>query len=223
MAARMTREEVLRRIDSVLAKAEALIEKAHPSSGVATELSQEFRTAGLELVTDIYGSGSQHYRDFEFHVKHSAAYGYMKGSGIIRAMREQVENGWLERTSSLIAGNLFDDFLEMAEHLYEESYKDAAAVIAGSALEAHLRRLADKNNVPSTYMDAKGQTKPKTADQLNADLCKALVYLQNDQKHITAWQGIRNDAAHGDYHKVDVGKVQFMIGGIRLFISAHPA
>ncbi len=36
---------------------------------------------------------------------------------------------------------------------------------------------------------------------INQDLQKAGAYQLNDQKMITAWLGLRNDAAHGDYGK----------------------
>lgn len=85
----------------------------------------------------------------------------------------------------------------MAQHLFDETYKDAAAVIAGSSLEAHLRRLAGKNDVDVTFLDKQGETRPRSIDSINVDLCKADVYDLNNQKQIVAWMGIRHEAAHG--------------------------
>ncbi|MDX6610131.1 MAG: hypothetical protein QOF85_2056 [Solirubrobacterales bacterium] len=88
---------------------------------------------------------------------------------------------------------MFADFLEMANHLLGEGYKDAAAVIAGSTLEGHLRTLAEKLGLPTSN----DVGEPLKAARLNEDLRKAEAYEKNDQKAVTAWLGIRNDAAHG--------------------------
>jgi len=63
---------------------------------------------------------------------------------------------------------MFSDFLEMAGYLLSEAYKDAAAVIIGSILEAQLRKLADKHGIVVLKPDGK----PKTADTLNGDLLR---------------------------------------------------
>jgi len=107
----------------------------------------------------------------------------------------------------------------MAEHLLGSGYKDAAAVIAGSTLEGHLRQLAAKTEIPSTDGDGR-QLK---ADRLNADLVKVKAYDKTDQKSVTAWLGLRNNAAHGSYDSYEAGHVGPMIAGIRDFIRRRPA
>ena len=42
---------------------------------------------------------------------------------------------------------MFENFNEMARHLLEEGYKDAAAVIGSASLESHLHRLAMKHGI----------------------------------------------------------------------------
>ena len=49
---------------------------------------------------------------------------------------------------SSLCTRLFADFLEMASELQRKGFKDAAAVIAGSTLEEHLRKLATKAQLP---------------------------------------------------------------------------
>jgi hypothetical protein len=106
----------------------------------------------------------------------------------------------------------FSDFLEMAQHLSSEGYKDAAAVLAGSVLEEHLRKLCDKNGLSVT--DANG--KPLKADRINADLKGANVYSGLDQKQVTAWLDLRNKAAHGHYTEYTQPQVDLMISGTEL-------
>jgi hypothetical protein len=46
---------------------------------------------------------------------------------------------------------------------------------------------------------------------------------KNDQKQVTAWAGLRNDAAHGNYGNYTDEQVKLMVAGIRDFISRNPA
>jgi hypothetical protein len=112
---------------------------------------------------------------------------------------------------------MFSDFLDMAHHLISNGYKDAAAVISGSVLEQHLRKICDKNNIAISAGD-----KPKKADGLNAELAGAGAISKLDQKQITAWLGLRNHAAHGEYEKYSIEEVRIMSQGIMNFMSQHP-
>ena len=109
----------------------------------------------------------------------------------------------------------------MATHLLSEGYKDAAAVIAGSTLEEHLRQLAGKHSVTTEHAQ-KGRTVPKKADRLNADLAKAAAYKKLDHKNITSWLNLRNDAAHGQYEEYSQVQVELMVQGIRDFLARVP-
>ncbi len=142
--------------------------------------------------------------------------------GIAEALRDDLKAGHLRTIEELIHGGVFTDFLEMAEHLLSEGYKDPAAVIAGSALESHVRLLCKKHRV-STETAAKGKKRPKKVDQMNSDLAKKGVYPKLDWKNVIAWYGLRSDAAHGDYDKYNATQVELMLGGIRDFIVRHPA
>ena len=93
---------------------------------------------------------------------------------------------------------VFADFIEMAEHLLDERYKDPAAVIIGSVLEEHLRQLCLSAGIRTEDVSAT-KVVPYKADRLNADLAKAGKYSKLDQKQVTAWLDLRNRAAHGKY------------------------
>lgn len=138
--------------------------------------------------------------------------------GVAKSLLSDIKNDYLKSLEEIIHGDVFGDFLEMADHLTDSGYKDAGAVTAGSTLEAHLRQLCSKFGVPTT---AAG--KPKKADTINADLVKAGAYTKLDQKNITAWLGLRNDAAHGNYGEYDAKQVKLFIGNIRDFVTRHPA
>ena len=110
----------------------------------------------------------------------------------------------------------------MAEHLLEEGYKDAAAVIAGSSLESQLHQLSNKYGVPLDFALSNGSTRHKRAEQLNQELAKK-AYSLFDQKQITAWLDLRNNAAHGHYSKYSPDDVSRLIEWVRDFIGKNPA
>lgn len=138
--------------------------------------------------------------------------------GVLAALKIAHESGYLGTISELIHADVFADFVEMAEYLLSEGYKDPAAVIVGSVLEEHLRKLAIKNGIP---VDAVGKT--KKADQLNSDLAAQAVYTKLDQKSVTSWLDLRNKAAHGKYDEYSNEQVRLQLQGIRDFMVRIPA
>jgi hypothetical protein len=138
--------------------------------------------------------------------------------GILKALRADYDAGYLQSVTELIHADLFADFMEMAEHLLDQGYKDPAAVITGSVLEEHLRKLCGKNGI----IVSQGG-KPKKADTLNAELAGANVYSKLDQKNVTAWLDLRNKAAHGKYSEYTKDQVALLIQSVRDFITRNPA
>ena len=112
-------------------------------------------------------------------------------------------------------------FLEMAEHLLAEHYKDAAAVMIGSVLEEHLRFLVQKNGLATIRSDKMGNSMPKKADALNSELARVGVYNTLDQKNVTANLDLRNKAAHGHYNDYSQEQVVIMLQSVRDFVARH--
>lgn len=142
--------------------------------------------------------------------------------GIVRALKIDLEDGYLHSYSELVRGEMFENLIEMAKHLVEEGYKDAAAVIAGASLESHLRQLSNKYGGSVDYNAKDGSTRKKTAERLNQELGKS-AYSPFDQKQITAWLDLRNNAAHGHYSGYDHDQVAKLIEWVGDFISKNPA
>ena len=139
--------------------------------------------------------------------------------GILRAVRTGYENGYMNQLQELVHADVFSDFLEMADELVAKGYKDPAGVLAGSVLEEHLRKPAEKSGVASTKPDGSS----RKASDLNADLTKAGVYNKLEQKNVTAWLGLRNEAAHGHYDGYDSAQVGGLVRDVRTFLARHPA
>jgi hypothetical protein len=239
--ARMGRQEdLLNQIDDVIAKGKAAIETPRRSSTIMTTstgqlrdfqgtsdenswvdevLGSRFRTAGLTLLYNMFTEHSPVFKDFnEWTGKNTRSF-HRRALGTIEAVRENVVNGWLIKTRALIAADIFSNILEMAGYLLAEGYKDPAAVMIGASLEGHLRNLADRNSIPTTQ----GSAKPKKADMLNADLKAAGVYELGDQKQVTAWLDLRNNAAHGHTTLYTKEQVELMLQGVQNFIVRVPA
>jgi hypothetical protein len=144
-------------------------------------------------------------------------------AGSVKTLRADYHMDRLSSFKELVHADVFADFLEMAEYLLDEEFKDPAAVLAGSVLEEHLRKLCEKNGVPVSSTDKRGKLKPLMIDQLNIELVRKQVYGKVEQQQITAWASIRNQAAHGHYSEYDKAQVTLMLQGIRDFVARRPA
>ena len=141
-------------------------------------------TRCIVAVEQVAGMQSEYYKSAQ-HILNDQAATHSKLTrivGITQSLLLNLQRGYLISFEERIHGNVFSDFLERADHLTDTGHKDAGAVIAGSTLEAHLRALATKNNLPIS-----SGARPTKADTLNAELKKAGVYELIDQKNVTAW------------------------------------
>ena len=138
--------------------------------------------------------------------------------GILKSLREDYVSGFLTNINELIHSEIFSDILDEAKYLLSKGYAGASAVTCGVVLEEHIRKLAEKVGIPvqdgATF---------RRAEVLNQDLAKNGVYGKPEQKSVTAWLGIRNDAAHPQESKSNDEMVRLMIEGIRNFIQRYPA
>jgi hypothetical protein len=218
----LDQKAVLGQIDSLLGKYdEARSRSKHEDiSDLPEEEPTELLTRIVAAIERLSPPGSRYVKNSSEYMNKSAVVGYKLTLvvGVLKALRADYEAGFLQSITELIHTDLFGDFLEMADHLLEQKYKDPSAVIAGSVLEEHLRKLCDKNGIST---DIGGR--PKKADAMNAELATAIVYSKLDQKSITAWLDLRNKAAHGEYGKYTQDQVALLVQGIRDFISRNPA
>lgn len=178
-----------------------------------------------QVIRNIYPAGNQHLVNYEealtdknFYSIHSNHFAHIAAlMGIITAVQHEFENGLLFDVRHVLQADIFADFLEMAEYLLKENYKDAAAVIIGSVLEDSLRKLADSNGIPVVSPSGK----KFTLEPLNTELAKANVYDRLIQKQITSWGDLRNKAAHGHYGEYDKAQVEMMLLFVQKFCSDY--
>lgn len=185
-----------------------------------TETFNMFRSSALSFIRNVYGQDHPYYVEFNSRVKDVNPWDSEEGKGIILSIKHEIENGWLFSLKGLVSAEIFSDFLEMANYLLSENYKDPAAVMIGSVLEEHLRQLCKKNSISVEI--AKGSASAaKKADQMNADLANLNVYNKLEQKNVTAWLDLRNKAAHGKYGEYTQTQVEIMYSGVLDFIARN--
>ena len=230
----MKLEDLKTRVNQLIAAADAVVatqkEKISTSERtgkvlsrtvtVDNELFQEFRAASTSFIGRVLGTDSGGYIDYTARVRTNYLSDTTSGRGLLKALKQEIDGGWLVTVKGLVSAEIFTDFLEMAGHLLEENYKDPAAVMIGSVLEEHLRQLCKNNGIDITIPDTRtGKDVPKKADRMNTDLYTAGVYNKLYQKTILSWLDLRNQAAHGHYTEYDIKQVRLMESGVVDFIA----
>lgn len=144
--------------------------------------------------------------------------------GVLEALRDDVRHGVLATFEELVHADVYADLIAQGEGLLRDGYARAAAVLAGAALEEHIKLLAAKHGTGTTNADGS----PKKAVVMNAELKKAGLYTETQRATVEGWQKLRNDAAHGNPgfdgdNTSLVPNIGPMIQGVRAFVAAFPA
>lgn len=186
-----------------------------PYDFVDKELASQWGINCLNILSRVFTEKSDHYKRFNelfTELSKGTTSAFIKTIGILKAAKDDYENGYLFDTIAEIEAEVFDDFLEQAKYLLTQGYFTASAVIAGSVLEDALRKLCVKNGMTLS-------AKPKL-DSMNSELAKIGVYNLLKQKQITALADLRNKAAHGQggFTKEDV---EDMIRNVRRFMEDY--
>jgi len=214
----MAVDGIVERLDSLISMGERVLATRHVSSGVAgtfvdSSLVQQWRTSSLAFLNATLGSNSVHYRDFEERCKWSQLNEAERGLAILRAAREDIAGGYLQKVETLVSASVFSDFLEMAEYLLANDYKDPAASLTGAVLEDGLRRICGNNNITVKSDD--------NISSLNQKLAQNHVYNPLYQKQIQVWNKLRDYADHGRFDQYKPDDVTDMLKGVRSFLSDY--
>jgi|ERR1700733_3820198 hypothetical protein len=219
----LDQEAVIKQIDDVLRRSN--LSSPHHYDDFS-DLPQEARSEAINLlysaIERLAPTGSPYVQKAKLHERVLTGNSGLALSplrGILKAIRTDYESGYLQSVVELVHADLFADFLEMAHYLLQQGYKDPAAVIIGSVLEEHLRKLCQKNGIDVVKSDGS----PKKADTLNAELSGSNIYSKLDQKNVTAWLDLRNKAAHGHYLEYTKEQVELMLQSVLDFTARCPA
>jgi hypothetical protein len=197
-------EKFIKKIDELIEKAKSIKDY----SGFF-----EWKTSSENLINLICGQESEFYKNFVKYVVNLYPSQIKCGVGILKALKDSLEQGYIKNIKDLVIAEVFTDFLDMAEHLLENGYKDAAASLIGAVLENGLRKIAEKHNVTVKTDD--------NINSLNTKLADKGIYNRLIQKQIQAWKDIRDAAAHGKFNEYNADQVKLMLEGVRKFLAEY--
>ncbi|CAA9283592.1 MAG: hypothetical protein AVDCRST_MAG93-3365 [uncultured Chloroflexia bacterium] len=228
----MVDQVITQRFDNVLTKGRALLVTPARNSRGGRDIDgvafAAWRTQSLTLLNTVFGSTHAYTENFARTTTHPQTLEALPvfvemGTGTLEAAAEDVSLGWTWSYRERVHAEVFTDFLDMADYLIDDGgFKDAAAVIAGGALEEHLRKLCEKTGIAIEKPSGR-KSERKKASVMNDELRDQGSYNQAEWRSVQVWLDHRNDAAHRDYDKYDEKQIKQMIEGIRDFIVRRPA
>jgi hypothetical protein len=132
---------------------------------------------------------------------------------ILSRLRSDLQKGYLRKAADIISGEVFADFLEIAQHLLDQSYKDPAASLCGAVLEDGLRRIARNHGIQVSDRDDLTSLRDKCAQKG--------VFNNLVRQQITAWTTLRNSADHGKFSEYTAQQVGSMISDVRSLLATR--
>ena len=215
----METKRILERLDSLISMGERVLATWHspPPHVVAGDyvedaLFRQWRTSSLAFLNAL-PSEYVYCDEFEKHCKYSNYDHAEQGVAVLCAAKEDIEGGYLQKVETLVSAEVFSDFLEMAEHLLDNNYKDPAASLIGAVLENGLRRIYGNNNITVKADD--------NISSLNQKLAQNHIYNPLQQRQIQVWNKLRDYADHGHFDQYKQDDVTDMLKGVRGFLSDY--
>lgn len=209
----MAADRIIGRLDGLIDMGEQVLRTQNSDGYVETGLVQQWRTSSMAFLDAVLGPNSTHYHQFENRCKGYDIGDAKNGIGILKAAREDIKGGYLQKIEALVSAEVFSDFLEMAEHLFENDYKEPAASLIGAVLEDGLRRICVTNKIDVERRDG--------INSLNKKLTENKVYNPLQQKQIQVWNDIRNNADHHHFDEYKKEDVKDMLAGVQRFLSEY--
>ncbi len=221
-------EQAFERIDSLIEKASTVLATREPVisrprysppqvSGEVigdTRLAVGWRSQALTFLDDFVGENSNYAKEFRSTTEdYFRPNSVERGVGILLALKEDIERGYLRTYRQLIAADLFSDFFEQAEHLFQNGYHQPAASLAGAALENGLKEIARDRGIALAGREDLSTLSGKMADK---EIINRL-----EQKQLSVMADVRNAADHGEFDRFDADDVSKLIRDASDFLAKH--
>ena len=213
----MTVDGILGRLDGLIHMGEEVLATLHPRSNyvglwVNEDIFRQWRTSCLSFLNTL-PSEYIYRREFENCCQDADEDDVKQGVAVLRAARDDISGGYLQKVQTLVSASVFSDFLDMAEHLLDNGYKDPAASLIGAVLEDGLRRICGDNNITVKSDD--------NISSLNQKLTQKPVYTLLQRKQIEVWNKLRDYADHGYFDQYSAENVKDMLQGVRNFLADY--
>jgi len=170
------------------------------------------------FIATVAGKNNSFYEAAE-KIKITALYAPEQIKAILESFLYSVEKDLISNSSyeRKIQINVVNDYLSQAEDILDkkELHPATAAFLIGASLEEFLRNWIFDQGLFSESL------KP-SIDGYSSILKKEGLIDKQEYKEITAWAGIRNNAAHGKWELVsDKEKISYMLAGVNFFIKKY--
>jgi hypothetical protein len=216
----MSYEKLMDRLNHLIEVGEKVLKTRHsPPRGVVDreyvfrDPFHQWRAGVLSFLKAVFGENSTHFQEFQQRCRGTYYDDAFQGQSILKAAKEDIEGGYLKKLEDLVAADIFTDFLEMAEYLLEQGYKDPAASLIGAVLEDGLRKIAKNNGITLKSRE--------NISSLNHKIADAQIYNRLVHKQVEVWNEIRDNADHGKFSEYNADSVQAMCSGVRSFLGDY--
>jgi len=211
-------EKLTDRLNHLIEVGEEVLKTKHvPESAIYSYVKgdpfYQWQAGALSFLRAVFGDNSTHFQGFQQRCRGPLYDDALRGQSILKAAKEDIEGGYLKKLEDLVAADIFTDFLEMAEYLLEEGYKDPAASLIVAVLEDGLRKIAKNNGI---MLKSK-----ENISSLNKKIADAKIYNRLVQKQVEVWNEIRDNADHGKFSEYNADSVQEMYSDVRHFLGEY--
>ena len=185
----------------------------------------EWRIKAADLLCQVVPKTNVHWEAVEYFPKLPANIADIEwGISMLTAIKEDLEQGFLNSLSTQIEAEIAADYMGQAEGLLMEGASGKcdhvpAAVLSGAVLEKALRTLCEYQQPPIATINEKGRR--ITLNPMIDALKKAGIFSEAKAKQLIAWASIRNHAAHGEFDEFGKTDVEQMLQGIKSFLVEH--
>ena len=215
------KKEVLAQVNTLIETGQQLIEAFHNHiHGTIfrvpeTEL-RAYITSALAAIVRIAGENSQFYKNIpqeSITSKDATRYRSIATvTGVLLALRNEIDQGLLESLESKLRANIHDDFLVQASELLDAGYHVAAMVLIGGVFENHLQKM----------IQAHGHKLPNKGNiSKYNDMLRDNAYAQTIWRRIQSISDLRNVAAHGKGSTLNSHDVKEAYAFTQRFIADH--
>ncbi|MGA2410704.1 MAG: hypothetical protein ABSG46_10000 [Candidatus Binataceae bacterium] len=148
----VTIDTVKDRLARLLEQADDLVRTRYHSESrqefVDAGAFREWRIGCLVFLREALGSDSAYAREYEFSCDSPYLSAAVRGRAILRAVREYIAFGRVARVEELVAAEIFNDLIAIAQRMFDRGHCAAAAVSAGAVVEDVMRRSARNRKIP---------------------------------------------------------------------------
>lgn len=121
-------------------------------SYVADGQWRKWATSVQSLLAAVFGVGAPHVKNFNvlYDKCHGADHDVKALDAVFRSAKEDFEGGYVFNVELRVSGEVFGDFITLAQQSLSEGHKDVAAVLSCAALEDALKRYAAVSGLDTT-------------------------------------------------------------------------